>query len=57
MKNEASKEQRLAAAGFRRVYVTREEYEDGIGTTVGINYVKNGVWYTPKQAEAEGTEQ
>lgn len=49
----ASKEQKLVAAGFKRVYVTREEYEDGVGTTIGVNYVKAGVWYTPTQAEAE----
>ena len=46
-------EQKLSAAGFKRVYVTREEFEDGIGTNPGVNFVKDGVWYTMTQALAE----
>lgn len=53
-----STSQALKAAGFKAVKVTAEEYEDGVGTAVGINYVKNAgtnaaVWYTEREAMKE----
>ena len=45
--------QTLIANGFRAVYVTAEQYEDGVGTTVGTNYVKGVVFYTEGQALRE----
>ena len=43
----------LNAAGFKAVKVTAEEFEDGVGTAVGMNYVKGGVWYTEREAREE----
>lgn len=43
----------LKAAGFKPVKVTAEQYEDGVGTTVGTNWVKGQVFYTQNQALRE----
>lgn len=32
------------ASTARKVFVTREEHEDGIGVRVGWNIVENGIW-------------
>ena len=45
--------QALKAAGFKAVKVTAEEFEDGVGSAIGMNYVKDGVWYTERQALKE----
>lgn len=37
---------KLKAAGFEITRVSAEEHEDGIGACVGVNAIKNGVWYT-----------
>jgi len=44
----------LKANGFSSVgYVSAEEHEDGVGACVGLNFIKNGVWYTAKDAMEE----
>ena len=40
----------LRAAGFSIRNLTESEVEDGIGLTVGLNAVKDGLWYTFNQA-------
>lgn len=45
--------QTLIDNGFRAIRVNADEYEDGVGAGIGINYVKNGVWYTEGQALRE----
>jgi hypothetical protein len=44
---------KLMAAGFKKNIVSAEEHEDGIGACAGVNFTKNGVWYTPRQALKE----
>ena len=48
----------LAKAGFQKDYVSAEEHEDGVGATVGVNFIKNAGtnqcrWYTPREALKE----
>lgn len=35
--------------GFKLEFVSGQEHTDGVGATVGMNFTKNDVWYTPKQ--------
>lgn len=39
--------------GFSNTLVSQEEFEDGIGTCVGLNFTKDGLWYKPHQAMNE----
>jgi hypothetical protein len=39
--------------GFKSYFITKEEYEDGVGSAPGLNYVKKQVWYTEAQAMSE----
>jgi len=42
--------QKVRRAGYTLEYVTEEEHENGVGATVGINAIRDGVWYTLRQA-------
>lgn len=55
MVKQVEKEQsaKVKAAGFRIEHVTEEEFEDGVGAIAGINAVKDGAWYTLREALKE----
>jgi hypothetical protein len=45
--------QKVHDAGFKIVDVTAEELEDGVGATVGLNAVKDEVFYSLRDALRE----
>ena len=50
---EREQAQKVHDAGFAVVNVTAEEFEDGVGATVGLNAVKDEVFYSLRQALRE----
>jgi hypothetical protein len=42
--------QKATTAGFAITVVSAEEFEDGVGTCAGVNAMKDGVWYTLREA-------
>ena len=49
-KLQAEYRNKIAAAGFKVVDVSEEEFEDGIGVCVGKNYIKDGRSYSFRDA-------
>ena len=41
------------ANGFKAIQVSKTEFVDGIGATIGLNFVKNQVFYTTSQMVKE----
>ena len=47
---EAEQIKNLRTEGFRILYITESEHEDGVGVTVGLNAIKDGRWSSFRDA-------